>query len=186
MSMYNGKWGNFYNLIPELSDLAFNTPAEILRRQGIRISKEINIIANNTTVNQNVLQLYGAVRVIEQYAIITEVTDITNMTNVYADIWDGTISYLLTKNDGVFSGLTVGSFFTKDSDSTQPYSIIKSDQGRILEKEQKEIGYPFILNQKNGVDTFVRFNFTTNTTLNFKMFVYFKYEKINSGYIKFI
>jgi hypothetical protein len=135
--------------------------------------------------NLNIFQLNGAVRVVEQYAIITEATTLTNCTNVYADLWDGTNSEVLTLDGATLSGVSVGTIFTKDKDVTQAYSVIQADQCRVNEVvDEKKLGKPFTVSQKYNTDTFMRFNFTTtDNPINFKMFIKFVWEPVNGGYL---
>jgi hypothetical protein len=150
--------------------------------------QEVNVIANNETVNQNVLKFTGTIEVVAQYAEITEVTATSNMTNVYADIWDGTNSKNLTKSDpgSDFSGLCAGSFFSKLGILTEEYIVNIASENRIGDLDNSDIGHPFLITAKAGVDNFIRFNYTTNTVLNFKMHVFFKYRTVNGGTIEFV
>jgi hypothetical protein len=183
--MRNGLYGDFGQLLS--GNFTFNSAREVIQRDGIRLQAEAHINLGAGTHNINVLQLTGAARVVEQYAIITDVTNIADITDVYADLWDGTLSTKLTKTPGSdFSGIALGSFFTKDKDSTNTYSLIDAATAGFLETNTRDIGYPFVVNQKNGVDTFIRFNFTTGAGVNFKMQVYFKYQKLNGGTLEFL
>lgn len=184
--MINSNWGELVK--PISGEPLVNSPLEILRRQGIRlIVANANITGNNASYNVNVFKVTGAIRVIDQFAIITSVTNLTNLSDAYADVWDGTVSVKLTNgNPGGMdlSGAPVGSFFTKDQDSSQAYSVMLSDQGRFLEASNKYVGKPFLINSKNAVNTYIRFNYTTNTVLDFNMSIYFIYEDINGGTIE--
>jgi hypothetical protein len=186
--MINALYGNWVRKINSLEPSnILNTPYEILLRDGIRLETEAHINVGAGSHNINVLQLTGAARVVEQYAIITEVTALADMTDVYADLWDGTLSSPLTKSPGAtFSGLPVGSMFTKDKVLTEEYSILDASTGIINEISDKDVGFPFLINQKAGADTFIRFNFTTGVGVNFKMQIFFKYQKLNGGSLSFI
>ena len=177
------------NAVPLLTDAidptccANNSVQEILYRVGIKtVVSSVNITGNNDSYNTNVFLLAGAVTVLEQYAVITAVTDLTNMTDVYADLWDGTNSVPLTKTPGLdLSGYSVGSFFTKDEVATSTYSSMNADQCRMLEAGFRTAGRPFTVNAKNGANTYIRFNYTTNTTLDFTMDIYFYHRVLDSG-----
>lgn len=178
----NGNWGGMN--IPIINPL-LNSPNEVLEREGVRVIFEnVPITGNNLSYNINIFKLIGSVMVLDQYAIITEAIALTNMTDVYADLWDGTNSVKLTNgNPGgmTLSAAPVGTLFTKDLLASSPYSINTADQCRMLEPGNRDIGRPFIVTQKNGVNTYIRFNYTTNTNLDMKMTVYFKYKILNSG-----
>lgn len=160
----------------------YGSPNEILEREGHKLKVSANITGNNNSYNVNVFKITGTVRVIDQFAIITSVTALSNMTAIYADLWDGTNSELLTANGAVLSGAPVGTFFTKDQDVTQTYSVSKSDQCRVNEvAADKRIGKPFTVTQKYGANTYIRFNYTTNTVLDFDMDIYFVYEPMDGS-----
>jgi len=164
-----------------------NSLSEIINRNGTKlIIEDVNITGNNNSYNINVFKFTGAIQILCQYAIITEVTDLSNMTGVYADIWDGSTSVNLTDDSpgATLSGFSVGSMFTKDQAANQAYTVMNADQCRLSEPGFNQVGRPFIINAKNGVDNYIRFNYTTNTTLDFKMSVYFTYRTIDGGTIE--
>jgi hypothetical protein len=165
-----------------------NSVEGFLLRAGSRcLEATATITGNNETVTTNVFQFTGPVRILEQFAVITDTTALTNATNIYADIWDGTTATDLTADGMTLSGASVGTFFTKDKTSDQAYSLLLSDQGRLLETLfTNKAGRPFTINGKNGVTNYIRFHVTTNTTLNFSMFVHFEYELINGATLAFV
>jgi hypothetical protein len=158
-----------------------------LQRVGTRCHEATAQITGDTeTVTTNVFAFTGPVRIVDQWAVITDTTAITNATNVYADIYDGTNTVLLTADGMTLSGATVGAFFTKDKLVTDAYSLIDADQCRMLETlDVKKIGRPFLINGKNGVTNYIRFHVTTNTTLDFSMFVHFEYQLLNGATLEF-
>lgn len=166
---------------------ALNTPFEIFEREGMRLNSTVHITGNNDSYNLNIFQVFGTVMILNQFAILTEINNITNMTGVYADIWDGLVSDLLTANGADLSGLPVGSWFTKDRESVEQYSVVSAATACKHEiRPAQDIGLPFQVTQKNGVDTFIRFNYTTNTLLDFYMEIFFKWRPINGGYIELV
>jgi hypothetical protein len=153
-----------------------------------RLDAQVRIQANNETKNLNVLRFTGTIEVVSQYAEIISVVNASNMTDVYADIWDGTNSKNLTKSapGADFSGLCAGSFFSKLGATTEEYTINLANQNRVGDVDPGDIGQAFLITAKYGVDNFIRFNFTTNTLLDFTMKVFFKYRIINGGSLNFI
>jgi hypothetical protein len=152
------------------------------------LEKTIRIQANNEIKSINVLQFIGTVEIISQYAEILSVINASNMTNVYADIWDGTNSKNLTKSSpgADFSGLCAGSFISKLGSITEEYEVNIATENRISDIDPGDVGQPFLITAKNGVDNFIRLNFTTNTILDFVMKVFFKYRIINGGSLNFL
>ncbi len=146
------------------------------------IEKSLRITGTGA-LTANVLQFTGAIQVVEQYAVIESITTLVNGTDVYADIWDGTVATDLTKTPGsTISGFEVGSFFLKDKDATNVYSTMRSDQARFNEVSPTKAGAPFILNQKYGVDSFIRFHLTTtDAPVDFNMMIHFEYRKLSEN-----
>jgi hypothetical protein len=135
-----------------------------------------------------VFKVVGTVRVLNQYAQITEATTLTNCTAVYATLYDGTNTVDLTLDGAVLSGAPVGTFFTRDKDATNAYSVAVSDQCRMNEvTSEKTIGRPFTLTQKNGADTYVRFHYTTtDSPIDFVMRLRFVWEPVDGGYLEIV
>jgi len=125
-----------------------------------------------------------------QYAVLTEITTLTNATDVYASIYDGTVTDKLTSGNpggAVLSGCVVDSFFTKDEDDTQPYTVMNADQCRVKEPPAKDVGFPFLLNAKPGVSNYIRFHLTTtDAPVDFKMEVHFEYRPMDGGTLNFV
>jgi len=168
---------------------ADNSANDMLTRGcGFRIYKEITVGGTGTQVS-NILQVTGTVAIINQFAIITRVGTLTNLTGVYADIWDGTNAVPLTSATGaVLSGATVGTFFTKDKIASEVYSINFSDECRMLETtDAKKAGRPFSITQKNATDTFIRFHsITTDAPVDFDVEIYFEYVPMDGGTLTFL
>jgi hypothetical protein len=152
------------------------------------LDAEVRIQANNETKNLNVFRFTGTIQIVTQYAEIMSVVNASNMTNVYADIWDGINSEPLTKSGpgADFSGLCTGSFFSKLGSITEEYYINFANQARVTDIDPGDVGHPFVITAKHGVDNFIRFNFTTNTVLDFVMKVFFRYRIINGGSLEFV
>jgi hypothetical protein len=148
----------------------------------IEIRKTYNI-TGTAAITANILQVFGSVRVVNQYAVITEKTTLTNATGIYADAYDGTVAEDLTADGAVISGFAVGSLFFKDKDVTQVYTAMNADQVRVNELLlDNKAGKPFTVIQKNGVDTFIRFHLTTtDTPIDFDVEIVFLYEELGTG-----
>lgn len=175
-------------LIPTTGTESDNSVCEMLcRTSGIHIKKSITVTGTGS-ITANVLQFTGAVLILNQWAHLTAVTTLTNATAVYADIYDGTNSALLTKATGCsMSGFTVGSFFYKGYASTEPYVALNADQCRMSETIGNKVGSPFVLNPKNGVTNYIRFNLTTtDNPVNFVMEVHFEYKIMDGGTLAFL
>lgn len=159
----------------------------MLRDGGLHICKEVSI-GGTGAQTANVLQFTGSLIVTNQWAVITEVTTLTNLTAMYATIYDGTNSIDLTADGAVLSGAPVGSYFTKDQVAAQPYSVNLADQCRMLETlADRRSGRPFTITQKNGTNTYIRFHYTTtDNPVNFKIKIHFEYIPINGSTLVFL
>ena len=159
-----------------------------IERMGTRCIEGVaQITGNNETVVTNVFQYTGVVEVTTQWAIITDATALTNATNVYATTYDGTNSVNLTADGITLSGVSVGSFFTKDQVAAQTYTLHDASQVGIIETlDDRKAGRPFVLIGKNGVTNYIRFHVTTNTTLDFSMFVHFEYQLYNGATLSLV
>lgn len=163
-------------------DYDLNSVYEVQCREGVRINlPNVPIVKGIGSHTIDIFKFTGAIEIVNQYAILTEVNELVNLTNMYADIHDGTNTVLLTKDGAVLSGASVDTFFSKAQLVTETYSVLLADECRLLETDQKKTGRPFMINGKNGVDNFIRLNFATSTGVDFKMDVFFTYTIPDGG-----
>ena len=165
-----------------------NCAAEMIARSsGYHIDKELTV-GGTGDMTANVLQVVGTVVVTDQWAIITRVGTLTNLTNMYATLYDGTNTVQLSADGSVLSGMPVGTFFTKDQVYTQPYTVNDASQCRMSEvTDSKKAGRPFIITQKGGTDTFVQLNLTTtDNPIDFDVKIHFEYYPINGSTLTFL
>jgi hypothetical protein len=163
-----------------------NSPNEILRREGVRGEVLVHVTGNNDSYNLNIFKLFGTVDFISNFIIITEINNMSNLTNVYSDLWDGAFSDSITADGADLSGIPVGSWFAKDRESTEAFSVVSAATAKAHEiRPADDIGLPFQITQKTGdVDTFIRFNYTTNTVLDFYGHLFYKWRPVNGGYLE--
>jgi len=155
-----------------------NQTNALSRLDGIKILKDIHITGTGS-ITINLLKVIGTVKITEQYAEILSIVSLLNATNVYIDLWDGTVSKDLSLDGAVLSGLPVESFFTKDLDSSKILSVFDASECNFSEIiKSKDIGVPFVISAKHGVDTFLRLNLTTtDTPIDFIIEAVFKFER---------
>lgn len=166
----------------------YNSLGALIQHSNGRLLQvdDVPIVADNETKIFQVFKVTGTILVVDQYAEITEVTALTNCTDVYADVYDGTNTVDLTKTPGaVLTAAPVGTFFTKDEAASEIYTVLLADEVRTKEPGNKAAA-PFYITAKNGADTYVRFHVTTNAVLNFKMSVWFWWIPINGGTIELV
>jgi hypothetical protein len=153
---------------------------------GKRLAKSINVVGNNETLTVNIFKFHGIMAILNQWGAITAVNDISNCTNVYADVWDGTAADLVTAPGADLSGSPVNTILFKDEINTEVFSKVVADQARIYEnRDDDALGRPFNLIGKPGVDNYIRLHLTTNTTLDFTMLVNFRVAFVNGSDLEF-
>lgn len=169
--------------IREPDEVTLNTVEDMLQRETGRVCEcSITINESAPVSPANVFQVDGSVRIIDQWAIITDATNIADCTNVYATLYDGTNTVNLTADGLDLSGATVESLFTKDQTAANTYSLADASQCRMLETiDAKKIGRPFTVTAKNGATTYIRLHLTTATAVNFTIFLHFEYLPLNGG-----
>lgn len=147
------------------------------------IEKEVSLVLSVGAHIVNVFQITGAVRILNQWARITEVTRMDDLTGVYATYYNGTAQTDLTANGIALSNLGVGTYFTKDQLSAQTYSLVSGATGGMIETLQdRDAGRPFTVVQKATADSFIQLNVTAGTAeQEFKMYLFFKYILLNDG-----
>jgi len=131
----------------------------------------------------NVFEFTGTILVIDQWAEITRVGTLTNLTNMYADIYDGINTVVLTLDGATLSNMPVGTFFTKDKVAASAYSVSDASQCRLLETQDvKKAGRPFSITAKNGATNYIRLHYTTSDNpVDFDMKIFFEYKVMNGG-----
>lgn len=154
----------------------------IYREAGRHIDTTATITGTGSQV-VNVFQFTGSIMILNQWATVTSITTLTNLTNMYATLYDGTNSVDLTADGATLSNAPVGSFFTKNHTADQPYSVNFADECRLLETlTDKRAGRPFILTGKNGATNYIRLHYTTtDNPVNFDIFVHFEYYLFNGA-----
>lgn len=175
--------------IPIAEGCVKNSPVDTIERIGGRIIEVIGArITGTGVVKTNIFQIHGAVNTLSQWAQITDITTLVNLTDMHADLWDGSVSVPLTKITGAnLSGLPVGSIFSKTGLATSAFEIGDASAPIFFESASARRTQPFTVAQTSGVDTFIRFNYTTtDTPVDFKMNIYFTWLPINGGYIELV
>lgn len=157
----------------------------IYRNSGVSITKEIHVQVGPGNVFGNYAEFTGHIRVLNQFAIITEITTLNNATDIYVTAHDGITEVNLTAgNPGgfVLSGATVGTMFLKDQVASQAGTVLDADQVRISEPPNRLAGSPFTLGAKNGATNYIRLYLsTTDNPVDFKAQVYFEYRPLGEG-----
>lgn len=149
------------------------------------ITSHVHVVVPPGAHTLDILRFHGGVRIIEQQAEIVEATLITDLTGLYADVWDGTNAVNVTTGGIVLSGAPSGTRFFKGSDITQPFDFMLADQIRIYEPGGPKVGDPYVVNPKNGVDNVGRVHFATTSGIDVVFGTKFVYQPLDGGFVTF-
>lgn len=155
-------------------------------RNFLKVTKTVNLLSAGSPHTLNIFKIIGTIEITEAHAFITRVTTLTNLTGLYFDLWDGTISVEITDSvGGVLSNAPVGTIVVKDKVASEIVTCIFADQCRVDEPApDKKYHQPFTVTQKNGVDTYIRARFaSTDNPVNFDIEFIVDYINVNGGSI---
>jgi hypothetical protein len=140
-----------------------NSVNSIVRRAGgLMVWKDLVLAANNATASMNAFQLTGSVIVKKLWGVVTAKTTLANLTAGSWDLYDSTAVVQLTANDGVLSGVPVGTVIAKNDHNTVTFAKGSSAAGVIIEPNTERFWNEFVMVQKAAANTFVRFTYTTS------------------------
>jgi len=152
------------------------------RISGTLKNKVITLTASAATQSLNCFQLTGSIEIFKLYGVITTATTLTNCTAAYFNLYDSTDVVALTKNDGVLSGMAVGTLFVKNASAGTTMAVANNVAGALTEPASNKSFYPFIITQKTVADTYIRFTYTTSDTpIAATLTIYCEYSPIGDG-----
>lgn len=166
---------NMMDMIGNKNDTSAGTSLMgVLRRtNGSIATKSVTMNANNTTANVNCFQITGTVQLLRIYGILTAKTTLANCTATYFDLFDSTVAVAITKNDGVLSGMAVGTSMLKLANNLTTAVILDNAAGAYSDLPFA----PCLVQQKTGANTYIRFNYTTtDAPANAVITVYVEYR----------
>lgn len=170
-------------LTAKLPPIAFEMLA---RNSGYIIEKEFHVRGKKEET-VNTLKVTGSVIIRDQYAVITEVNKPIHIEDMYASLYDGDNIIFLTAPTGAeLHNVPVGTIFTRDKLSTEPFSVFPTNECRLIEGKETKIGLPFVVAQKYNEDTFIRFHYTALEPADFKMKIIFEYTPLAGGKLEFL
>lgn len=153
---------------------------------GIRICASVHLQFTGDLVAP-LLQFTGTVRILNQFAVLTEVITLNNCTDVHSDVWDDVADDPQKLNKGGpggldISGAPVGSFGTKGEDFTEKYTFVPATRADFFEPSQRTEGKPFTVIAKQNANNYMRFLMsTTDNPVDFTLFVCFEYQPLVEG-----
>jgi hypothetical protein len=148
------------------------------RVAGTLVSKVITLNANAAPQSLNCFAVTGSVQVLRLYGQITTATTLANCTAAQFDLYDGAATTAITKNDGVLSGMAVGTTFFKGAVNTTTMAVLSNATGAFSDLSF----YPFIVEKKTGQNTFIRFTYTTtDAPIAATLTIYAEYREIGTS-----
>lgn len=165
--------------------------------QGVRIgvNQYINSVESELdltipgTYEINAARVVGCVRLIQAQVQFTRVTTINGVTDVWSDLWDGTVSDPVTKSPGAdLSAAQVGTTLFKSQGKLFPFEVLLSDRGRTYECTGPFCaeGTSVVMNAKNGADTFLRVILTIGGPLDAAAIASFTWEAYPQGRLELL
>lgn len=172
------------NQIPISGDPSHNSVNDLVERAGgriLKVTKEVSEAAGSHSFN--LFKVNGAVNVIDAYAEIDAITTLNNLTNGRFYLDDGTATSDICLAGFVLSSVSVGTLILKTQDNTNEATVLDASTGLVLEADSsKKSHHPFVVIQKNGVDTYIKCSFTTtDDPVAFTISFYVVYKPINGG-----
>lgn len=157
-----------------------NSPFDMLARgEGTQVSKT-NVCNGNGAQTDNLFTVTGAVKVLQIWAEITQVTNGTVLSGNYLDLYDSTAAVEITDSGAPLdlSGVTeVGGILIKNGASaTVALAQMRNNVGVLLDT----MATPFYIAKKVGAATYIRHCFTGNADTNVSMTWYVRYVKLSS------
>jgi hypothetical protein len=150
---------------------------------GESLSNEITLAASGGSESLNIAQLTGTVEIVSIHGFISDATTLANLTGGSLQLWDSTAAVQITKNDGVLSGMAVGTLLVKNAAATDTISIANNATGVVTEAATLSKAFePFFITQKTGANTYIRWTYTTSDTpIDAKIFWHIRYRPESHG-----
>jgi hypothetical protein len=152
---------------------------------GEPVTTEITLAASGGAESINMFQLTGTVEVVSIHGFVSEATTLANLTGGSLQLWDSTAAIQITKNDGVLSGMGVGTLLVKNAVAANTIAIADNAVGALTEGASLAKAFaPFFITQKLGADTYIRWTYTTSDTpIDAKIFWHIKFRPEAHGAI---
>lgn len=154
------------------------------RLNGIVLNNTITLSASATTESVNVFRIEGSVDILKLCARITDASTLTNLTAASFDLYDGTATVQITAATGVLSGMAVDTYFVKAGLAANAFDVNNNATCSLVEQTYEGSGIfsPFIITQKTGTNTYLRFTYTTtDAPIDAKINIAAEYDKCQKG-----
>lgn len=109
----------------------------------------------------NLFKVVGAVKVLSLFGKFIDVTDVSNITAAYIDLYDNS-AHVITKATGTtLTSAVVGSILGRNAISTTAMYFGNASDGIVIDSGLNELT-GFVSIAQTGTDTYIRFNFTSD------------------------
>lgn len=155
----------------------------LVRSGGILVTKSITLNVNNGTQQLGCFTLTGSVLVQRLWGALTDTTTLTNCTATYFDLYDSAAAVVLTKNDGVLSGLPVGTVFAKAGLAAATFAVSDNTNGAVSEPAAAGVYFSeCCVTKKTGATTTIRLVYTsTDAPANATALISCIYAPVTAG-----
>jgi len=153
------------------------------RSTGHKASKVITLGADETTASENIFQVTGTVQIIKLYAIITDASTLVNCTGAFFELDAGGAQTEITNNDGVLSGMAVGTFMVKNGLATETMAVANNATAVLTEQAlDKRVYQSCVITQMLSTATYIRFTYTTtDSPIDAQITVYCEFLPVSDG-----
>lgn len=153
------------------------------RGQSQLASKTITLTANAGAQSLNCFQVTGTVEICKLYALVVDTGTFVNCTGAHFETDDGAAQSDITKNDGVLSGMAVGTYMAKNALAAVTMAVANNATAVLTEQAaDKEAFQAFVVTQKTAANTYIRFTYaTTDAPIDAQILVFAEYKSVEDG-----
>lgn len=137
-----------------------------ITEDGLTVTKELTLSANNTTANVPIFTVTGTVEIRGIWGVVTTVLG-SNHTAAYWQINDQTATPDITLATGTtLSAAAAGSVIVKKGLAGAALTLLDNSAGRVSEPTTLETMYfsPFVVTKKTGALTQIEYVYSTTNT----------------------
>ena len=149
--------------MPGRRDLNIGFPSATVWQRMISRTSTTHVSAAGVAEAANLFQVVGSVKVYMLYGQFIDCTDVSAVTVAHLELYDDD-SKAITKATGTdLSGVSVGSLIGKNAAATTALYLADAADGIVVDGDLGTDFYAaFLAMSQTGVDTFIRFNFTSD------------------------
>ena len=147
-------------------EIAENSFEDYYLRAGTRCIMCVTVLGKPQAGVQRheIATVTGAIEMLRFFSFFYDNTVVTTSpTKLYFDVWDQTNDVKITADGVDCSGVSLHALVGRIDQNIIPAELMDTDQIRIIDGALGlELHAPLIINAKNGADTRIRLNYTTD------------------------